>query len=52
MASGVDTHTYFGGMKVISRNQVGAWFKNLIAEMEYLTNDPTSGTYAYISFMF
>ena len=26
MASGVDTHTYFGGMKVISRNQAHAWF--------------------------
>ena len=24
----INTHTYFGGMKVISRSQVCAWFEN------------------------
>ena len=32
MASGVDTHThtYFGGMKVILRNQACAWLKKTV----------------------
>ena len=29
---GGHTHTHFGGMKVISRNQAHAWFNNLVTD--------------------